>query len=149
MSKGSGATRLCITPSQRRFFKMVLETEGILAAYQWLRYCRLAPGTIPDERTIKEIARGGDLSYNESKGNIVRVLALVGRFPSKLSFSEKKLRGVEDSSYGCWGLIRSHLVEMGVEKGYSIVAFDRSNPNNHLGWLHESKFCGDIRNETR
>jgi NAD dependent epimerase/dehydratase len=53
---------------------------------------------------------------------------------------------------GATGFIGSHLVEMCVEKGYDVVAFDRYNPNNDWGWLEDSKLknnfevvLGDIR----
>ena len=53
---------------------------------------------------------------------------------------------------GSSGFIGSHLVEHFVSKGFNIVAFDRYNSNNDLGWLEKSKFkskinfiLGDIR----
>ena len=36
---------------------------------------------------------------------------------------------------GASGFIGSHLIELCVERGYDVVAFDRYNPNNNLGWL--------------
>jgi len=53
---------------------------------------------------------------------------------------------------GATGFIGSHLVELCVEKGHDVVAFDRYNPNSHRGWLEESEkrseieiILGDIR----
>ena len=53
---------------------------------------------------------------------------------------------------GATGFIGSHLVELLIEKGYSVVAFDRYSINNDWGWLENSKFknemeviLGDIR----
>lgn len=53
---------------------------------------------------------------------------------------------------GATGFIGSHLTELLVSKGFDIVAFDRYNPNNHWGWLEDSKcknaikvILGDIR----
>ena len=40
---------------------------------------------------------------------------------------------------GC-GFIGSHLCELLVQKGFKVVAFDRYNINNDLGWLKKSKF---------
>ena len=34
---------------------------------------------------------------------------------------------------GATGFIGSHLVELCVELGYNVKAFDRYNPNNHWG----------------
>jgi len=45
---------------------------------------------------------------------------------------------------GATGFIGSHLVELCVELGYNVKAFDRYNPNNHWGWLEESKYNDDI-----
>ena len=45
---------------------------------------------------------------------------------------------------GATGFIGSHLTELCVEKGYEVVAFDRYNPNNNLGWLENSKYEKDI-----
>ena len=42
---------------------------------------------------------------------------------------------------GASGFIGSHLIELCVERGYDVVAFDRYNPNNNLGWL---KKFGDL-----
>ncbi len=44
---------------------------------------------------------------------------------------------------GC-GFIGSHLCELLVQKGFKVVAFDRYNINNDLGWLKKSKFRKDI-----
>ena len=33
------------------------------------------------------------------------------------------------------GFIGSQLVELCVEKGFNVVAFDRYNPNNYWGWF--------------
>ena len=53
---------------------------------------------------------------------------------------------------GATGFIGSHLAELCVQKGYSVIAFDRYNSNNNHGWLENSKFkknmkiiLGDIR----
>ena len=45
---------------------------------------------------------------------------------------------------GATGFIGSHLVELCVKLGYNVKAFDRYNPNNHWGWLEESKYNDDI-----
>jgi len=45
---------------------------------------------------------------------------------------------------GATGFIGSHLAEFCVEKGFSVVAFDRYNPNNHWGWLENSKYKNDM-----
>ena len=44
---------------------------------------------------------------------------------------------------GATGFIGSHLSELCVEKGFQVVAFDRYNPNNHWGWLEDSKYKND------
>jgi len=41
---------------------------------------------------------------------------------------------------GATGFIGSHLVEMCVQKGFDVVAFDRYNSNNDRGWLENSKY---------
>ena len=41
---------------------------------------------------------------------------------------------------GATGFIGSHLAEFCVEKGFSVVAFDRYNSNNNWGWLENSKY---------
>ena len=53
---------------------------------------------------------------------------------------------------GATGFIGSHLVELCVELGYNVKAFDRYNPNNNWGWLENSEYkdnfeviLGDIR----
>ena len=53
---------------------------------------------------------------------------------------------------GATGFIGSHLAEFCVEKGFSVVAFDRYNSNNNWGWLENSKYknemeivLGDVR----
>ena len=53
---------------------------------------------------------------------------------------------------GATGFIGSHLAELCVEKGFSVVAFDRYNSNNNWGWLENSKYknemeiiLGDVR----
>ncbi len=53
---------------------------------------------------------------------------------------------------GATGFIGSHLTEYLIEKGFSVIAFDRYNPNNDWGWLENSKYknnfqviLGDIR----
>ena len=53
---------------------------------------------------------------------------------------------------GATGFIGSHLTELLVEKGYSVIAFDRYNSNNNWGWLdysnvknHIEVILGDIR----
>jgi len=45
---------------------------------------------------------------------------------------------------GATGFIGSHLAELCAEIGINVVAFDRYNPNNHWGWLEESKYKNDI-----
>jgi len=45
---------------------------------------------------------------------------------------------------GATGFIGSHLVELFVNKGYSVVAFDRYNPNNNWGWLENSPVKNDV-----
>ena len=45
---------------------------------------------------------------------------------------------------GATGFIGSHLVELCVEKGFHVLAFDRYNPNNHWGWLEYSDYKNDI-----
>ena len=45
---------------------------------------------------------------------------------------------------GATGFIGSHLAELCVEQGFEVVAFDRYNPNNHWGWLEQSKFKNDL-----
>jgi len=53
---------------------------------------------------------------------------------------------------GATGFIGSHLTELCVEEGYSVIAYDRYNINNNWGWLEHSKYkdhmnliLGDIR----
>lgn len=45
---------------------------------------------------------------------------------------------------GATGFIGSHLVELCVEAGYEVVAFDRYNINNSWGWLENSKCINDV-----
>jgi len=45
---------------------------------------------------------------------------------------------------GATGFIGSHLVEVCVEKGFNVIAFDRYNPNNNWGWLEKSKYRNDV-----
>lgn len=45
---------------------------------------------------------------------------------------------------GATGFIGSHLAELCVQKGYSVIAFDRYNSNNDHGWLENSKFKKDM-----
>jgi len=45
---------------------------------------------------------------------------------------------------GATGFIGSHLTECLVEKGYSVIAFDRYNSNNDWGWLEHSEVKNDI-----
>ena len=45
---------------------------------------------------------------------------------------------------GAAGFIGSFLTELCVKKGYKVVVFDRYNPNNHIGWLENSKYINDI-----
>jgi len=45
---------------------------------------------------------------------------------------------------GATGFIGSHLAELCVEKGFDVIAFDRYNPNNHWGWLEQSKYKNDL-----
>lgn len=46
---------------------------------------------------------------------------------------------------GATGFIGSHLVELLVNKGFNVIAFDRYNPNNHRGWLENSPVKNDIK----
>ena len=45
---------------------------------------------------------------------------------------------------GATGFIGSHLVEFLVEKGFSVIGFDRYNSNNDWGWLENSKYKNDF-----
>ena len=45
---------------------------------------------------------------------------------------------------GATGFIGSHLTEQLVQKGFSIVAFDRYNTDNNWGWLENSEYKNDI-----
>ena len=45
---------------------------------------------------------------------------------------------------GATGFIGSHLVELLVQEGFNVVAFDRYNPDGDWGWLEESPFKKDI-----
>ena len=45
---------------------------------------------------------------------------------------------------GGTGFIGSHLVELCVQEGLYVIAFDRYNSNNDWGWLEESKYKSDI-----
>ena len=45
---------------------------------------------------------------------------------------------------GACGFFGSHLTEYLVKKDFSVVAFDRYNSFNDLGWLQNSKFKNDI-----
>ena len=46
---------------------------------------------------------------------------------------------------GATGFIGSHLTEYLVEKGYSVIAFDRYNSNNDWGWLEQSQYKNDFQ----
>ena len=46
---------------------------------------------------------------------------------------------------GATGFIGSHLTESMVEKGYSVIAFDRYNSNNDWGWLEQSQYKNDFQ----
>ena len=46
---------------------------------------------------------------------------------------------------GATGFIGSHLIELFVQNGYDVIAFDRYNPNNHWGWLENSPVKNDIQ----
>ena len=46
---------------------------------------------------------------------------------------------------GATGFIGSHLTEYLVEKGCSVIAFDRYNSNNNWGWLENSKYKNDFQ----
>ena len=46
---------------------------------------------------------------------------------------------------GASGFIGSHLTEYLVEKGYSVIAFDRYNSNNNWGWLENSNYKNDFQ----
>ena len=41
---------------------------------------------------------------------------------------------------GAFGFIGSHLVEFLVKKNFKVIAFDRYNPNQDIGWLKSSKY---------
>lgn len=45
---------------------------------------------------------------------------------------------------GATGFIGSHLVEVLVEQGLNVIAFDRYNSNNNWGWLEESNYKNDF-----
>ena len=45
---------------------------------------------------------------------------------------------------GACGFIGSHLSEFFIEKGYNVIAFDRYNSDNNLGWLKYSTYLKDI-----
>jgi NAD dependent epimerase/dehydratase len=45
---------------------------------------------------------------------------------------------------GATGFIGSHLAELCVKKGFNVIAFDRYDPNNHWGWLEQSKYKKDL-----
>tara|TARA_Y100000590_G_C15742305_1_gene1020706 strand:+ start:4308 stop:5291 length:984 start_codon:yes stop_codon:yes gene_type:complete len=45
---------------------------------------------------------------------------------------------------GSAGFIGSHLAELCVKRGFSVVAFDRYNTNNNWGWLEDSKYKDDM-----
>ena len=45
---------------------------------------------------------------------------------------------------GAAGFIGSHLVELFVEKGFKVIAFDRYNSFNNWGWLENSKYKNDF-----
>ena len=45
---------------------------------------------------------------------------------------------------GATGFIGSHLTELCIELDYDVIAFDRYNPNNHWGWLENSKYKNEI-----
>ena len=45
---------------------------------------------------------------------------------------------------GATGFIGSHLADLCVEEGFDVIAFDRYNPNNHWGWLEQSKYKNDL-----
>jgi NAD dependent epimerase/dehydratase len=46
---------------------------------------------------------------------------------------------------GATGFIGSHLVELLVERGFNVVAFDRYNTNNNWGWLEKSPIINDVK----
>jgi len=46
---------------------------------------------------------------------------------------------------GATGFIGSHLIEMMVEQGYNVIAFDRYNSNNNWGWLEDSNYKNDFQ----
>jgi NAD dependent epimerase/dehydratase len=46
---------------------------------------------------------------------------------------------------GACGFIGSHLTEFMVAKGYTVVAFDKYNRDNHHGWLENSKLKGNFQ----
>ena len=46
---------------------------------------------------------------------------------------------------GAAGFIGSHLVELLVEKGFNVTAFDRYNSDSTFGWLENSDKKKDIK----
>ena len=46
---------------------------------------------------------------------------------------------------GATGFIGSHLVELLMEKGHSVIAYDRYNSNNDWGWLEYSAYKNDLQ----
>jgi len=45
---------------------------------------------------------------------------------------------------GATGFIGSHLAELSGEQAYdSAITLDRRDPNNHWGWLEDSKYKND------
>jgi NAD dependent epimerase/dehydratase len=46
---------------------------------------------------------------------------------------------------GAAGFIGSHLCEMAIKKNFKVVAFDRYNSNNDIGWLKNSEYLNEIK----
>ena len=45
---------------------------------------------------------------------------------------------------GACGFIGSHLTELFVKKGFSVIAFDRYNSENNYGWLDNSIYKKEL-----
>ena len=46
---------------------------------------------------------------------------------------------------GAAGFIGSHLCEMAVKKNFKVIAFDRYNSNNDIGWLKNSEYLSEMK----
>ena len=45
---------------------------------------------------------------------------------------------------GACGFIGSHLTELCIKRGYNVIAFDRYNSDNNIGWLEHSPYKNDL-----